>query len=272
VRYAALFEPADAGEWTLPQDVQTARATHTRILNAIRNHPPAPPDPHETLVLTALTADDPGRLDIGPLLNHQRATAERDHRLRVLQTALERAAYDLTDAVRDGADHIITDHLTPALTKLWVEIKKNVEALGTRDPSDVTGMLRAPDKTRLAFLKLDELAARYSRLREAWSRIPVGSCEHDVRGEHAEFEPGIYALWPEGKRVSHLPPAAPPWPTGDGGKGRLIWLVRAGAVPWLPTPTQRDQAWRTANAEALKNMADQQRRHHAVHGWGKQSA
>jgi hypothetical protein len=271
-QYKALFEPCDAGEWSLPQDVLTARGTHGRILNAISNAPPAPLGPYESLVVAALRADDPGRLDVNSLLDHQLATAERDHRLQVLRTALDRAAQDLTDAVRDGADHIITEHLTPALTKLWAEISKAVKTLGDLDPADITAMLNAPDKTRQAYLELDFLAARYNRLRGAWSRVPVESCEHDTRGEHTEFEVGIHAVWPDGKRVSHLPAATPPWPTNDGGKGRLIWLVRAGAVPWLPTPAQRDAAWKTANAAAIEAMREQQARHHQTHGWGRKTA
>jgi hypothetical protein len=271
-KYAALFGPCDTREWSLPADVLTARATHARILNAISNYPAPPRDPREQLVVAALTADDPAGLDVGALLDHQRATAERDHRLQVLRTALDRAAEDLTHAVGDGSHEIITEHLTPALTKLWAEITKAVKTLGDLDPADITKMLNAPDKTRQAFLALDFLAARYNRLRQAWSRIPVENCEHDVRGEHSEFEVGIHAVWPDGKRVSHLPAATPPWPTNDGGKGRLIWLVRAGAVPWLPVPAQRDSSWKTANAAAIEAMREQQARHHQTHGWGRKTA
>lgn len=271
-KYAAIFGPADAGEWTLPPDVLKARDVHARILSAIGSQPPAPPDPHGRLVAAALTADDPVGLDVSPLLDHHRATTERDRRLQVLRTALDRAAENLGQAVGDSSHAIIAEHLTPALTKLWTEITKAVRALGGLDPADITAMLNAPDKTRQAYLALDFLAARYGRLRAAWSRVPVETCEHDVRGEHAEFEAGLYSVWPEGKRVSHLPAATPPWPTNDGGKGRLIWLVRAGAVPWLPTPQQRDDAWKHANAEAVTRMKEQQLRHHQTHGQWRQTA
>lgn len=266
VQYRALFEPCDAGQWSLPLEVLIARAVHARLLTAINNHPAAPPDPYEALVIAALTCDEPSKLDVTPLLDHQRVTAERDRRLQVLRTALDRSAQDLIDSVRDSAHTIIRDHLAPVLDQLWLEVVKAVKALGDRDPSDTTAMLSAPARVREAYLAMDGLAVRYNRLREAWARMPVGEPEYDTRGEHSEFEVGLYCVWPDGKRWAMAPPATPPWPVGDGGKGRLIWLVKADAKPWLPTPEQRDRAWQAANAEALERMKEQSRRHREAHG------
>lgn len=269
VRYAALFDPADNNEWTLPDAVTTARTVHARLMTAINSYPAAPPDPRPALVTAALGADDPGSLDVSPLLDHQRITAERDRRLQVLREALNHAADDLVNSVRDGADTIITDHLAPAGTELWTAITNAVHALDDLDPSNTVALLNAPDRVRLAYLALDDLTAKYNRLSEAWGRLPVEAVQHDDRADHAEFAAGLCTVWPDSKRMVTAPAATPPWPTGDGGKGRLVWLVRAGAVPWWPTPQQRDEAWMTVHKEGYEQMQEQVRRGHAVQGWGK---
>ena len=269
MKYKALTEPADAGEWTLPDDVSRARAVHARLLAAVTTHPAAPPDPRPSLVAAALTTDDPGSLDVGALTDHKRVTTERAHRLDVLREALNRAADDLTNSVTDHAEDIITGHLAPAGDRLWTEIVKTVTALEDIDLTDTAGLLSAPEKVRKAYLSLDALTIRYGQIRDAWSRVPVEPVQHDDRGDHSEFRAGLCKVWPGHKRMATAPAAAPPWPTGDGGKGRLVWLVRAGAVPWWPTPQQRDSAWMDAHGEDFRRMQEQNQRGALVQQWGR---
>lgn len=186
-----------------------------------------------------------------------------------MSTAAERAEGDLGDVIRECHDQIITGHLRPAGEKLWTEVEKAVKALGDLDTANVDGLLRAPDRTRRAWLDLDAMAGRYDRIREALSRLNQHTNtqpEHDAAGDHAEFRAGLCTVAGSNWRGNPTSPAPKmPWP--DDPRGRLVWFVRNGATPWWPLTEERDAAWLDAHREGYEQMQQQQQRHHLARQW-----
>lgn len=268
-KYRALVEPFDSKEWTLPAPVAEARATTARVAAAVSRlpAPPSPQTPLNVAVAAALTADDPLTVDLAGMLDHPRAAAERNARVSVLRIAQERAEAELSEVIHENRDAIITEHLRVAGEKLWVEIGVMVEALGDIDPANTDALLRSPDKTRRAWLDLDGLALKYGRVREAMSRLLMhtdSTPEHDVDGDHSEFQAGMCTVaGPNWKGRPMSPAPVMPWPTDP--RGRLVWFARHDVTPWFATIAERDAAWMAAHKEQYERMAHQQRRHHAVH-------
>ena len=266
--YRRLLDPADLGELTLPEEVQTARAVVARLTAARTGL--TPPDPPQSVldaaVRATLTADDPATVDLAPVLDHERTVRAFEVRAAVLNRALDLADDDLRGALADNTERIVVQHVRPAGEQLWVEIVKCVKALAGIDTINTDSMLRAGDRARRAYLDMDTLAARYDRLRGAWSPLPNGQpVQHDVHGDHAEFEAGLCTVFGPGWRG--VPTGARPglpWP--DDPRGRLIWLVRNGRTPWWPLPAERDAAWMEAHREAFELMQRRQALHHTAHG------
>ncbi|MDQ3762605.1 MAG: hypothetical protein M3460_13345 [Actinomycetota bacterium] len=270
-KYARLFAVADRGELALPSSVVEARVVVHRLEKALDSLPVvvAPQVPRDAAVQAALASVEPEMVDVQPVLDLDRQRAEVDQRREVLQRAWSIADARLASVLGATRDEVIVDFVRPAGRRLWSEVRKAVAVLGDLDTSCVDVMLGAPDKVRRAYMEMDSLAARYVRLRSAWSPLPGGQdVEHDSDGDHAEFEQGLCRVIGPGWRGQAMAPhrPKPPWP--DDQRGRLIWLVRHGHEPWWPTPAERDQAWLEAHRKQYERMQTQQRRHRIAQAWG----
>lgn len=274
-RYRDLFEPADRAEWTLPQEITVCRERSARLAAAYtRAAAPLLPSReavHDDAVRAALAVDDPAAVDLAALVDHPRRAAERDARTGVLRIASERADAALAGAVSGLKDQLITGHLRVAGEALWTAAVKATKALGDIDIDQPNELLRAPDKTRNAWLELDDLAARYGRIREAMSRLLLHlsvTLEHDTDGDHAEFREGYCTL--AGPQWKGLPMAERrpklPWPSEP--RPRVVWFARKGIKPWWPTIAERDEAWMAAHREAFERIQKQRQLNRTAQDWG----
>lgn len=259
----ALFEPADRGEWTLPDELVRYRDTAVRLGAAFDQLQPPRDiiDVQAEVIAAAKRADDPVTLDVTVLLDHERDMAEYDQRSNILRIAWEQAQQDLNATIHELADQVIIGHLQPALTKLWAHATKQVNTLADVNVDSTDSLLSASDKQRRAWLDLDDTAARYARLRLAWDRIRTGQPQYDGRSDHAEYETGRCRIWPESMNNAKfsLDPT-PPWPTDP--RQKLVWMVRNSHTPWLPTIQQQDDAWMTTHRrqwEEAQHQGRQQR-------------
>lgn len=271
----ALFGPAeDRGEWSLPPELVDLRHTVQRLENGLQTVPePADiGDVQAAALAAARAAENPATLDVTALLDHDRAVAEYDHRQDTLRTALEHANEDLNAHITEHRDQIITEALQPALTKLWGEVTSAAKILHGLNVENRDDLLTATDKQRRSYLQLDDLAARYGRLREAWSRVRQGvEPQHDARvADHAEFEAGLCTIWPEKIQFRMMDSDHTPWPTEP--RDRLLWIARQNHTPWLPTVAEQDAAWMTAHRDEHEAVQEQGRRGRMVRQWGRSVA
>ncbi|HVL86200.1 MAG TPA: hypothetical protein VM367_18190 [Pseudonocardia sp.] len=268
-RYRHLLVAADRDKLSLPPDVAAARMVLDRVTAALPQltAPPPPQTVLDAAVDAALNSTDPAALNVDAVIDQERRQREHDTRVRVLRAARERADEQLRDTIADSTDVIVADHVRPTGEHLWQQIRAAVEALGDVEISNPDALLAAPDKARRAYLALDSLAARYTRLRTVLSELlrDAPGPEHDVTGDHAEFRVGLCAIWPDHRRSPSLAAATPPWP--EDGRGRLVWLVRGGHEPWWPLVAERDAAWLTCHREAHEHTQRRNALHRLAHAW-----
>lgn len=273
---AALFEPATRGEWTLPPQLIEARAVLARVSDALASvqEPPSPEEPLSAAVRATLAADDPSTVDLSSVLSHPQRVAEYDARVSTLRTAQQQADAELSGLLSDCYSEIIA-YVRAAAEQLWSKITETVATLGDVDTTDSNTLLRSPDRVRKAWLLLEDLAAKYGRTRQAIDRLQLHagiSLEHDVQGDHGEFQAGLCTVIGPQWRPSPVSPAPRrPWPDNDP-RGRLVWLVRHDLRPWWPTVSQRDQAWLACHREGYEAMQQQQQRHHLARQWASSFA
>jgi hypothetical protein len=267
-KFRRLFGAVDRDGLTLPPDVLEARNAGQRIATALEQL--ALPRPAAEVFVETVTAvlhsDHPGGVDITPVTTHAAEQAEYESRVALLRAARERAEQQMVSAVHDFADVIIIEHIAAAGARLWDEVTKCVQQLGDTNVSAPDDLLRAKDPVRRAWLQLDDLAGRYSRLREALSDVPAQEVEHDAAGDHSEFESGMCTVQGYGwKTMAHVPAPSRPWPSEP--RAKLAWLVRNGHRPWWPTAVNRDRAWLSSHKDEFEQQQERQRRHRAAAGW-----
>lgn len=77
--------------------------------------------------------------------------------------------------------------------------------------------------------------------------------EHDTSFDFANVRhpERLVPDWAAPQRLSRLP-----WPAAEDSAGRLLWLIREGSIaqPWIPSPSEQDEAWLAVWGEHMDKM------------------
>jgi hypothetical protein len=250
-RVRHLFE----GNWTMPAELRAQYRNACRLIDTARQIA-APAYDLDAAVMAAINAKHPEQVDVSALVDHDRALREAEIRVEVLQRAVHIVTQDLVRSLTDQRDQLITGAISKAGKQIWAEIVETVAQL----PDGDTAPLRGTAEQRAAYQQLSSetgLTRAYLDTRRAVEllyRLNGGdplSPQHDVSGDHAEFECGLCAIAPRS-------PGAPgPWPTNQ--RARVIWFAHRGHTPWWPTNEQRDSAWMAAHRDAYERQQQARR-------------
>jgi hypothetical protein len=257
----SLIESAQAGRYTLPAELTQAYET---VINTRQIQLTAPPtlEVNEAANRLAATVEAGGTPDLMALGREVHdATAARQahqHAQQILNTAVEQVAERAALLAIDLNAAIITDHLRPALERVYDEARDAAGNLGgySLDPH---ALLTAPAKVRNAYLRLPELAARRSAIidaRRLVNQIGRHVPQHDQSHLFGTFRNPMFFQpgWQPPMQIQPLP-----FPTQPVDV--LLWIISdevAAAEPWLPTVAQQDQAW-------LAQFGDAMNKRHAAH-------
>ncbi len=239
----SLIEAADAGGYTIPEELADAYARYLTLAG------------YEVPTTPAATLDDlAARLaregvDADPLQlarEYHAAESQRAYETNaraLVRQAVERAADAATSIGARDADLIITERLRPALEEVYDQAREVAASLAGYG-LDTHALITAPGKVRDAYGRLPHLVSRRSAIFRArrWANsLAYHQPQHDVSGLYGEFRTPL-ALSPGWSPPSPIPGIpAPTDPTE-----RLLWCVGPeGTVahPWLPTVAEQDAAW-----------------------------
>lgn len=259
-RLMALYSGADAGHFTLPDELRAARSSFEAVMAAdvaARSSSVLDPQVLETRALDAIfDAAKAGRPLFDPakppqwtidLLEARKEQEQRAAEARVLSEAAERAAARLTSTVGDLAAITIEDHLRPALEAVIEGVERlrpRATGLPWEQPERVIGM---PSAIRSAWDAMTQASTRYLALRAAhdmlWRLI-----ETPDTGLWRFIEcRSLQAVWPA---FGSWQQQGVPWPHDP--RARLLWLVerREQVGLWMPTPDEARAAM-AAQAKVL---------------------
>lgn len=265
-----LFTLADRQLVTLPKDITAGRVALQRLLDHVLPLGTNPAELHERAVAELVAGARSGE-DL--LTRVSTAEAEADDVSRrqaqmVLEDARQRVQAELTEMLQDQRDELITDVLAPAHDKVIAEAADLAPLLNEADVSSVIEMARADARTRKARIRIEELAADYSAIRDAWSRLfemaPTASFGTQVRIFGTVADPAPAGFRPGA--VNNVQGMVVPWPAET--VPRLLWLARhRECKPWLPTPAQHDARVEDVYAVQLAALRRGQAGKMAVKAW-----
>lgn len=261
-RLTSVYSGADAGHYTLPDDVKTARAAFQAVLAADMAARTVTarlnPDQVEGRAVEAiLDAAEAGESILDPdkppqwtadMLEARTEAERRAAEARALSEAAERAAVRLTSTVTDMAHITIEEHLRPALEQVIEVVERlrpRVSGLSFDQPERVIGM---PSAMRSAWEGMTQVGTRYAALRSCQETLWRLLENPDLAMWRFIEMRSLHAVWPVAGTWQEQ---APPWPKDP--RARLVWLVerRDEAGLWCPTPEQA----RTAMAEQAKALS-----------------
>jgi hypothetical protein len=239
-----MFSDHAAGLYDLPTELIEARAGLLRLDEAAAAAQAETRDiaaEQRRLIDATHSAAVAGKTwpDVSSIEKTRAAEVARSDRVQILQTAREELAGALNATIAMQASTVISDYLRPKHD----EAVKRFRDLADLVPHDASAdqLVGAPEKTRKAWLNLDDAVLDYARVSSAASRlIRLAPPQHDERDEFASMR-NLTEIWPAWAGPTWQP-KAPPWPTDDDRR-RVLWLVSHGADLWLPTAAERDQAW-----------------------------
>jgi len=254
VRLAHLFGPADAGLYTLPDEITALRAAADR-LTATTGAVPVPV-PHNVMAkLTEATkqaaingTDLP---DPDAVLAAEQAQQVEQHRQRIVADATEQLGEQLLRTIGDLADTIIVTHLRPVFDELLDGLVQSL-ALTAKYP-DPMAALQAPASVRTSLTAQPDMYARYNAIlgaHEVLARVGTGP-QRDVEGIFSSMR-NAEQIWPRAQR----PRMSCPWPAGLAG---LAWLIQNDGGPWLPTFAEQDAAYEEAYGAREQELLDYHR-------------
>lgn len=265
ISITALFDAAEVGGFTLPEELLAA---HRTLLQAKAITVPTPP-PVDTdaaaaqLVAALVAGEEPDPIAQAELLEErQRQRALAETATQVARIAAEQAADAMTHLAADLTERIITDHLRPALAKVWADAREVAANLNGYDITNHRALITAPTKVRNAYAKLPELVARDTAIRTARKKANSAGYrepQHDTQHAFATFA-HPEALHPGWSAESTAAMPAIPFPKDPAE--RLLWIVTpevAAAEPWLPTVAEQDAAWLAMYGEKARQKSP---------GWG----
>lgn len=242
-RYASVFTGPDTGAFTLPTPLIDAALKVYRIDQA-QTTMAAPAERAEAdlteQILATAGKDNPDWPTAEEILEERRAAEAHRLLTSAMQHAREQAVHALyAHFTTEGADHIITAHLRPAHDEVISKARGLISNYRKAQGLSENAVLEAAADVRTAVVSMRDLAERYARIRQAHACLTNGRVGHDQRGSFAAarnyleitgYEPGAYGQ-PQ------------PMP-GATSLDRLAYLASAeGLEPWLPLPSEQDNAW-----------------------------
>ncbi len=250
-----LVNNQEAGGYTLPTDLLDAHRTYRRVSQL--TPPQQPAVSPETVAAELVTAAGEGQPVDVVAYAHRLAEADAERaaveRSRVVLLAANEQALDAAVSVAASlTEHTITTHLRPAFDTVLKEVR-GIAATLSGHALDAHSLLSAPNKVRQAYLRLPELAARYSAIQNARrlvNTLGYQAPQHDASGLFSTFRRPL-AFHPGWQPTSPVP--ALPFPSDP--VERLLWLVgpeASAAEPWLPTVAEQDAAWWGQFGEAIE--------------------
>ena len=246
LRLAPLFAGCDAGHYTLPTELLTARAAVQRLRAAAPAEPTTPAQAHQKYLHSLVAAARAGE-DMPSATGYRRAANHHADWQAFCVALHEAVALAESDLV--VSDDIITEHLRPALG----EVQRDLARLGAILPADASdgflASVSATQQARRAWSELEHLAARYSAIRRAYD-IVLGYVQHEDAGEWAWAE-NLQQLWPTWRVLLGYAPGnnAAPWPTDP--RQRLLWLHHHGAQLVVLTAAERSAKFKAKYGEAM---------------------
>ncbi len=263
----AIFDGADKGHHDLPKPLYAARARLLAIADQADGDLPPAAESLAVEQLARALADGTGTADAAPILALRSSHEEYAARSTLYRRAGELAAGELHQTVTDHCDVVIADFLAPAVAEVVAELAKLAPALALLADGDPRSLITAGKAAGAAWLRCEELCARYDAARSTRAGILAlagDRAERDEFGIFAEVE-NTADVWPE-LLSSRLPVAQlrrlAPWPAAT--KERLLWFGQAGGKVWCPTREQQDRAWLLVFGERLEQTRQNQ---HAAAGW-----
>lgn len=242
------FTTFDAGLHDLPVEMVRRRAAVNRI-EALLVQLGEPPSVHAVEAKLVrewaerACAEDL-KVDLKPVDRAEADLSQHRRQSRMLNLALSEAGAAMADAVHSYADEAIRDHLAPALSRIVTEAREAVAAYAEHGTS-VAAMLGAPDDARVAYRKVDDLAAAFAQIRQTRYRMVqfTGEPQQDSRGDFA-FIKNAEQMWPSLTAMGRSQfQYEPPW-RGLDTRALLEWLAaNPEAVVWCPTAAEQDQRW-----------------------------
>lgn len=250
-----LYAGADAGHYTLPEQLVTYRNAVQRI-DAMP--PPVEPQPAAQVREQLLAESVDAFLDGKPLtsVGETIAAAEMSYGnwLHDLNFQAEvfrwvREAEKL--ALIEYAEVVIRDHLAPATTEVAADLASVAKVL----PADANpaSLLQAGPKAREAWARLEQIASRYTEIRAARTVLSQRTqVAWDVHGEFPELR-NLREFWPGFGRQALSSTSSAPWPM-DSQSTRLLWLAHRGAQFICPTVTEQDAIYRETYKDGIEQM------------------
>lgn len=188
------------------------------------------------------------------------AAEHADRRGQVSDAAAIKQADKLTERLLaakawGNATTLLVDHVQPALDTFLAQLAADLKTAGRHadQPGATVDMLDEPDDVRAAIIRLHGALVPYGHLRASWQilrRVPAIEV-HDPMGLNSPLA-----------EVGNLPDIVPDWEAAYHGRKpwpwpstvfhiRMKWLLSHGAVVWLPTEAEHEDAWRHYNPAAL---------------------
>lgn len=259
----AVFEGVDAGHFTMPERLVSAR----NGLEALRRQLRELSGPISTTTnlreshaaeLVSIASGEAGALDGSALRTAVKSAQTLKEDRQLVTRAIGKI--DISDVIIGVADELVTDHLRPALAETLADVAPLLPALEGR-ALDTTGMAAAPKATREAYLAVLPLLSRHQAVRRAQKALRAGYYRVASRREgHRHGPEDVYdyfldtRAWPALRTpgVYIVSPAGTIDPGPMDPLARLLWLAKPESLAWLPTPAEQDGAWQAL----LAVMAD----------------
>jgi hypothetical protein len=234
----AVFDGVDAGHFTIPERLETARAglrtlqENLRAVSAPQPGPTALREAHASQLVAIANegAGSDGALDGSALRTAVKSAETRKEDRRLLVQAIGKV--DLSGVIIGVADELVTEHLRPAFQEIAGAVSGLLPDL--EGPLDPVGLASAPEASRAAYLAVLPLLARHQAVRRAQKSLRTGYfnvfSRRPPRGQEAEDvhdyfldtrcwpalrSPGVYIVSPAG--TIDAGPADP--------LARLLWLA-----------------------------------------------
>lgn len=191
----------------------------------------------------------------------------KDARDRWISPEVERNAEKIARRLQmisnyGGTDHLIRDHIAPAVDECLDTFHTNLAASEPwgQQVAVSLAMLELPDDKRAAIVQVHTTCAAYDSLRRVWALLRGGT--NPQSSTNTDVDPrGANSILGEVRNIHELIPAwewagtpgNDPWPWhGSNTHARLCWLVDRGAEFWAPTRSEHDALWRQLRQASLE--------------------
>ena len=250
-RLLSIHTNAQAGHFTLPPEVNQAKQTLESIEKAGTAHNLKDTEEAHAELVTGILAAAKNKNPRWPTADsvvkaRQDAETSKAWNAAVLE-AETRATYHFIDTIAGNADAIIENHLRIALAEVLADGEEIKDIYTEAVKLTAHQLLDSPDQLRRGYTQARHLATRYGAIRDAQYKLSQGRVKHDTDDIFAEFtnEQELYGKQWAVRRQLQLEyfPADP--------VARFMHIITSPAEPWMPLPSERDEAWVDTFGDAM---------------------